>query len=349
MSVEAYLADCRAQVIEEIRNLVSKGSEGVRTVLYDLMLDYPLRAAKALRPALCIACCRALGGRLDAVLPSAAVLEFYHNAFLIHDDIEDGSSTRRGVETLHLSHGIPIAINVGDAMLALSLRPLLDNTRTMGLGRALRVLEVVSTMSELSVEGQALELDWIRNRRWDLSDEDYLFMAERKTAWYSFVAPLQIGGIAAGASPGVMALLTDLGRMLGLAFQIQDDALNLETDRADYGKEANGDLWEGKRTLVLLHMLRSASDDERARARTILEKPRPPLGTNQEGQKSDAEVAYLRALVTRYASVEHARAVARDFGRRARELSGGWTDWMKPSPHRDFLDGVIDYVYTRAR
>ena len=91
-------------------------------------MEYPLREAKGLRPALCIATCRALGGSLEAVLPSAAVLELYHNAFLIHDDVEDGSERRRGMPTLHRDHGAPIAINVGDAMLGLALSPLLDNT-----------------------------------------------------------------------------------------------------------------------------------------------------------------------------------------------------------------------------
>src|SRR5262245_60657475 len=118
MDVEGYLAECRALVLAEIRQLIPRESSPFRPILYDLMLEYPLRDAKAMRPALCIACCRALGGRLEAVLPSAAVLEFYHNAFLIHDDIEDGSHTRRGAPTLHVAHGVPIAINVGDAMLA---------------------------------------------------------------------------------------------------------------------------------------------------------------------------------------------------------------------------------------
>ena len=112
--------------------------------LFDLILDYPLRGGKALRPTLSIATCRALGGRLEAVLPTAATLELYHNAFLIHDDIEDESLLRRGRPTLHVDHGIPIAINVGDAMLALSLQPLLDNVERVGLGPALRILRAVA-------------------------------------------------------------------------------------------------------------------------------------------------------------------------------------------------------------
>src|SRR5690349_11959716 len=91
----SYLEECRDLAIQEIRRLIP-AREQAGTSLYELILDYPLREAKGLRPALCIASCRALGGKLDAVARSAAVLELYHNAFLIHDDIEDGSLMRRG-------------------------------------------------------------------------------------------------------------------------------------------------------------------------------------------------------------------------------------------------------------
>src|SRR5579862_5955466 len=91
--INAYLTDCRELTLAEIRALLPRGTS-CKSPLYDLVLDYPLRDAKALRPALCIAVCRCLGGNLDAVLRSAAVLELYHNAFLIHDDVEDGSEFR---------------------------------------------------------------------------------------------------------------------------------------------------------------------------------------------------------------------------------------------------------------
>ena len=104
----AYLDEARALVIDEIRRWIPE-DDRFRDVLYAPLLDYPLRPAKALRPALCIATCRALGGSLEAVLPTAAVLELYHNAFLIHDDVEDGSEKRRDADTLHRAHGVPIA------------------------------------------------------------------------------------------------------------------------------------------------------------------------------------------------------------------------------------------------
>src|SRR5436190_1626412 len=85
--LDRYLGVCRRLVLDEIRTIVPRDAR-CGPILYDLMLDYPLRSAKAVRPALCIATCRALGGRLESVLRSAAVLEFYHNAFLIHDDVE---------------------------------------------------------------------------------------------------------------------------------------------------------------------------------------------------------------------------------------------------------------------
>ena len=172
-----------------------------RAACYDLILDYPLRGGKALRPALGIATCLGLGGDLEAILPTAATLELYHNAFLIHDDIEDESWWRRGKPTLHIDHGIPIAVNVGDAMLSLSLQPLLDNVERVGLGPALRILRAVAHMTRQTVEGQAIELEWVRSNTWRLDDADYLEMVELKTSWYSFITPLQVGAIAAGAGP----------------------------------------------------------------------------------------------------------------------------------------------------
>ncbi len=212
----AYMADCRGLVLSELRALVPKAPR-FKSILYDLMLDYPERSAKALRPALCIATCRALGGPLGGVLQSAAVLELYHNAFLIHDDIEDGSEKRRDGNTLHRSQGIPIALNVGDAMLALALQPLFDNMRLLGLGKALRILNAVAEMARHTAEGQALELSWIRDETWELDDLDYLRMVQRKTTWYTFITPVVVGALVAGATEAQTAQLRLFATALGSA------------------------------------------------------------------------------------------------------------------------------------
>ncbi len=378
-----YLEECRSLVVEEIRRLIPSDPQHA-PFLYQLMLDYPLREAKGLRPALCIATCRALGGTLEAALRPAAVLELYHNAFLIHDDIEDESLLRRGSPTLHRAHGIPIAINVGDAMFALSLRPLLDNIGAIGLGPSLRILQAVARMTRESVEGQALELDWIRRGTWDLSDEDYVRMVEQKTCWYSFITPVMVGAIAARQDGERIEQLAAFARSLGIAFQIQDDVLNLRGEVGAYGKEIGGDLWEGKRTLMLLHMMRHVSGADRAEAERILSLSRPtsemrleaaalesqldqlvedgeltPVGRQRlreamgaavhRPEKTPEQVRFLLSLMERHDSIGHAHGVARGWLRDAQNAFDSCRGWIPPSTHRDLLEGLVSYVLIRVK
>src|SRR5277367_4236542 len=100
--------------------------------LYGPMSSHLSRAGKGLRPALCLATCGAFGGDLDQALPSAVAIELLHNAFLVHDDIEDASEFRRGKPTMHREYGVPLAVNAGDAMNALSLRVLKRNLSALG-------------------------------------------------------------------------------------------------------------------------------------------------------------------------------------------------------------------------
>jgi len=334
-----YLAQCRYLVLDEIRSLVPSDPV-LGEVLYDRMLDYPLRAAKGLRPALAIATCRALGGRLESALPTAAVLELYHNAFLIHDDVEDGSDLRRGEPTLHRTWGVPIAVNVGDAMLALALQPLLDNTRRVGVGPALRVLQVIAEMARETAEGQALELDRTRRGDWMGDDVEYEQMVHKKTAWYTFVAPVMLGSILAGASAAQVEALRAYASPLGVAFQVIDDVLDLVGDEACTGKANEGDLWEGKHTLVMMHALRCCRPDERTMAHDILRRPR--------SEKTVADVRFLRGLVDRLGSIEYARAFALERADRARSRLRGVERFVPPSVHRGFLEGLIDFTVRRS-
>ncbi|WP_395308114.1 polyprenyl synthetase family protein [Mycobacterium sp. AMU20-3851] len=377
--LEAYLADCKETCDAEIEKLYGSGQHGSSS-LYDLILDYPQRGGKALRPALAIAICLGLGGHLDAVLPTAATLELYHNAFLIHDDIEDESWWRRGRPTMHIDHGIPIAVNVGDAMLSLTLQPLLDNVGRVGLGPALRILRAVAHMTRQTVDGQAIELEWVRDNTWELADADYLKMVELKTSWYSFITPLQAGAIAAGAGIDRLAPLEALGRHVGAAFQITDDLLNLRADPEDYGKEIGGDLWEGKRTLMLLHTLRHATAQDRDRAVNVLGKRRPSMDgelsltelldrlagqgeLSRSGRTAIAnflrtqqhcdpktldDIRWLFDLMQRTGSLDHARTVAAEHAQAAEAVLSGM-DWLPPSRHRDMLTHLIGFVHERTR
>jgi geranylgeranyl diphosphate synthase type II len=340
MDLNAYLDDVRELVLDEIQRIVPSDTRR-NADLYRLVLDYPLRKAKMLRPALAIAVCRAMGGNLQAILPTAAVLELYHNAFLIHDDVEDGSLLRRDRPTLHREHGVPIAINVGDAMLALALGPLLDNMQLLDLGRALGILQAVRRMAVESTEGQAMELAWVREHAWDLDERDYLRMVHKKTSWYTFLTPMVVGGIAAGASDEELVRLRLLGSLMGSAFQIKDDLLNLQADERAYGKEIAGDLWEGKHTLMLIHFMRSASPPEVARAQAMLVTPRQ--------DKSAGDVEWLLARLRECGSMAHGDRFAERRAMAAKRRLGMLGDTLRAGVHRDFLEELMTFVVTREK
>ena len=170
-------------------------------------------------------------------------------------------------------------------------------------------------------------------------------MSYKKTCWYTVIAPLRIGVIC-GSSPGVAApvetdltSLIALGFFAGVAFQIQDDLLNLATDRAQYGKETAGDLWEGKRTVMLLHFLRTCAKADRARALRLLKTPRR--------EKSADEVAWLHGSMSAAGSIEHGRAVAQSYCQRALEIDGTLFVDAPASDDRRFLREMLNYVVDR--
>ncbi|MGH3784669.1 MAG: FAD-dependent oxidoreductase, partial [Pseudonocardiaceae bacterium] len=240
--------------------------------LYDLVRDFVAQPSKGLRPALCLATCRAYGGSTEAALPSAAGLELLHNAFLVHDDLEDGSLSRRGQTTMHRRVGIPLAVNAGDAMNALSMRLFRRNLVHLEPEVALRIVDEVDHLLVESLEGQAIELGWMRDNEWGVGTGDYLRMVLKKTAWYSFIHPMRIGALVAGADDD-LDRFNRFGFLLGAAFQIQDDVLNLVGSYSRYGKEIAGDLCEGKRTLVLSHAFARATPSERSRLQDLFSRP----------------------------------------------------------------------------
>ncbi|MFX0115331.1 MAG: polyprenyl synthetase family protein [Candidatus Hodarchaeota archaeon] len=315
--------------------------------MYDLLADYPFREGKGLRPAICFSACRAAGGRTEQAQVSACALELFHNAFLVHDDVEDGSLFRRGKVTLFKTQGVPVAINVGDATNVLAMRLLLDNLKVIGVRKSLQVFQEVERMARESVEGQAIELDWIRNNRFELSDADYIRMAFKKTCWYTVIAPLRIGVIC-GSPPGIdspspkeLSSLNDLGFHAGIAFQIHDDLLNLHADETLYGKEISGDLWEGKRTIMLLHFLRTTSKKNHTRALKILKTPR--------ASKKPTDVAWLYKKMIEEDSTEYGRNIALEHSEKALNLDRRGFPFFRDNESRQFLRGMIQYVIEREK
>jgi len=272
-------------------------------LLYKMMRDYPSRPAKGLRPFLCVTACRAAGGSEEDSLLTAACIELFQHWILIHDDMEDQSELRRGQLTLHLKHSSALALNTGDALHARMWGALLLNERRLGQQKTLDVLGEFARMVGFTTEGQHMELGWVRQNRWDLTESDYIEMCTRKTSWYTVASPCRLGAIVAGSSPETLDRLRDFGMKLGVGFQIQDDALNLIGDQAKYGKAKSDDILEGKRTLILLHALGEANPSERAKATSIMSKERR--------LRTDDDVAYVLGLIGEYQAVEYGQRRAR--------------------------------------
>ena len=160
-------------------------------------------------------------------LNSAVAIELFHNGFLIHDDLQDDSFTRRGAPTMHRHHGAGIAVNVGNATNLLALGRVMDNHRFLGSTAAGLIAEETELMMRYSLEGQAIELGWIHDNVCSLKPRDYLHMCLKKTSWYSFIHPMRVGAIVAEGRQ-VPARFCRFGWYVGAAFQIQDDS---EPDR----------------------------------------------------------------------------------------------------------------------
>jgi geranylgeranyl diphosphate synthase type II len=314
-------------------------ADGPSPYLHDLVVDYPRRGGKLLRPSLCIAHARAYGASRDQAVLTAAAVEMLHNALLIHDDIQDSSEERRGRPTLHALHGVPLALNAGDMLMLLSLRPLMDNGERLGEALALEVLRETEVMARESAEGQALELGWRDLNEPNVTEADYLKMVLKKTAWFSTIYPARVGALIGTRGKVDPTAFNAFGFFLGAAFQIQDDLLNLIGDES-YGKELGGDLYEGKRTLMLIHARQASAPREKATFDRVLALPR--------ARRSTEQVAWMRAAIDRHGSIEHAKTVVRSLlGAAAYEYGKVYAD-LPDSRDKRFIGALVPWVLERA-
>jgi geranylgeranyl diphosphate synthase type II len=310
-----------------------------RRYLYDLVAEYPRRGGRSFRPSLCIATARAFGTPIEAALRTAVSIELIHNAMLIHDDIEDESEQRRGKPTMHVAEGVAIAINVGDMLSLLSMRPLLDNRYMLGPELSLRILEETERMARESAEGQALELGWRRDNVTDVAEADYLHMVLKKTCWLATIHPTRMGALIGSAGAIDLDRCIRFGFFLGAAFQIQDDLLNLEGDAMAYGKELGGDIREGKRTLMLIHLIAKTTSAERECLRSILGRPRE--------RRTDSDVAWVLERMDAYGCVAYARQVAQGLAGAAQYEFANLYGHLPDSRDKRFLEALPVWVIER--
>ena len=220
-----------------------------------------------------------------------------------------------------------------------SLRPLAENIDRIGPRLAGAVFAETERMAWETVEGQAMELGWRRDNSADVDDADYLTMVMKKTCWLSTIHPLRVGALIATRGSADLDPLLRFGFFLGAAFQIQDDILNLEPDAA-YGKELDGDLYEGKRTLMLIHVARCADAAERQRLTAFLALDRRA--------REPGDVAWLRALMDRHGSIARARGVAHGLAGASLHEFDAVFGALPESRDKHFIRGVAAWIFRRG-
>jgi geranylgeranyl diphosphate synthase, type II len=335
--VEAYCDDVSRLVRRAMLDAIPDGEP--HRWLYRVARAYPSRPGKAIRPALCIATSRAFGGSDADIVPIAVAIELLHNAFLIHDDIVDGSERRRGRPTLSAQFGLALALNAGDALAVLSNQVLRRHVGSMDGELAERILSEFDAMALRTLEGQATELGWRRDRVDALEPEDYLDLIMHKTCWYTTVHPLRVGALVGSGGVAALGPMVRFGFHLGASFQIQDDLLNLLGDERAYGKEIDGDLFEGKRTLPLIHLLRNARGADRETLARYIRL--------QRSERTPAMVAEIRRLLDAYGSIAFAAAYAQGIAGAAHDAFEAAFAESAPGPDRDFVEALVPYMLDR--
>lgn len=242
------------QKFEKKYQLVLKGKEPKS--LYE-PCDYIVGSnGKRLRPFLVLLAAKAVGAKSSKVINAAIAVELFHNFTLVHDDIMDNADKRRGRPTLHIKYDVNTAILAGDNLIAVAYQSLIKDCKVNGLSA---IDDFTEGLIEVC-EGQSLDKDF--ELRKEVSLDEYVEMIGKKTAALS-EACCSIGAKLGGGTKREINSLKRYGKYLGLAFQIQDDILDITADEAELGKKVGGDLLEGKKTYLLLKALENSKGKER--------------------------------------------------------------------------------------
>lgn len=283
-----------------------------RVALIDQISHYIVNAGgKRIRPRLVLLFADALGFAGDSKYELAAVVEFIHTATLLHDDVVDESSLRRGRPTANAMFGNAASVLVGDFLYSRAFQMMVAVSN-------MRVLDVLADATNVIAEGEVLQL--INMHDPDLAVDDYLRVIRFKTAKL-FEASARLGAVIARADEAIETHCADYGRALGTAFQLVDDLLDYEGDSLELGKNVGDDLREGKPTLPLLVAMQRCSADERALIRGAIE------------HGATAELPQILGVVRRTGALQATREAAEQEAEKARNCALRLPD----SPAREAL------------
>lgn len=298
--------------------------------IYGVLMPYLRSGGKRIRPALSLLSCGASGGSYDSILTLISIIELFHNFTLIHDDIEDDSQYRRGLPTLHIAHGIPIALNTGDALYTLLWKKLVNVD--LPPSKLVKIQKLYAEAFKKVVDGQGIELSWIREGKFSTGQKDYIQMIGGKTAALMALS-CSMGAIS--GSKKHRNMLSDYGYALGMAFQIHDDVLNLTGNFEKYKKEIGGDISEGKRTLMVVKVLEIGSTEDKERLVSIL----------SSHSKNQNDITDAINILKKYGAIDFATKAAVEYIETAKHSISSLPD----SVDKRSLLNLADYVVKREQ
>lgn len=290
------------------------------------------RGGKRWRPALFLLTYEALGGDSAEVADISVVPEIVHNGTLIVDDVEDDSEFRRGRECIHRIYGLDIAINAGNTMYYLPLHAILSSS--LEQEKKFELLNIyVEEMINLSF-GQAMDIAWHRGLVSDLTEANYLQMCSFKTGSLSRMA-VKMAAVLRDSGTRQYDALSKFAESLGVAFQIQDDILNITGDAAKYGKEIGGDITEGKRSLMVIYALRKLDPREAKVLREIL------LSHTRDTEKINHAISLIKSC----GAVDYAIRVSQKLVAKSWEAI---THVLPPSEAREKIGVFANFLIVRS-
>jgi octaprenyl-diphosphate synthase len=254
-----------------------------------------------------------------------AVIELIHSATLVHDDIIDNASVRRGHASVNAQWGNEITVLIGDWLYMTSFK--------LALGeRHFKIMDVLIEATRKMVEGELIQLAF--NGNMDITEDQHLDISTRKTA-FLFSACSQLGGILGPAGQEEVERLRLYGLNIGLAFQLVDDVLDLTANESTLGKPVGNDLKEGKLTLPLIYLMRDGKPQHRELVQKALHEKAPDTLLRDE----------ILRLVQEYRTGDQVLGKAKEYGRQAIACLEGFRD----CPARDALASIPDYIVQRDR
>jgi octaprenyl-diphosphate synthase len=317
-SVKSLVAADLLQVDRVIRQRLASD-----VVLVNQIAEYIIGSGgKRLRPLVVVVAARACGCTNAQHAEAAAIIEFIHTATLLHDDVVDGSTLRRGRDTANSVWGNDASVLVGDFVYSRAFEMMVS------LG-SMRIMDVMASATNKIAEGEVLQL--MNAHDPDTTEDRYFEVIYRKTAKL-FEAGMQLAAIIAGVEPHIEAAMMAYGKHLGTAFQLIDDALDYRADREQLGKNLGDDLAEGKPTLPLIYALKHGSDTQRAIIRASIE---------------EGDVTQLDVITTAIESSGGLDYTA-DLARKEATLAIAAVAVLPDSPYKQALQDLADFTVERS-